>query len=322
MYKLIIDDREQKIIPYLKNINDDEIEIKIDRINIGDYCIIWKDYILFAIERKTWKDLSASIKDGRKENVNKLISIRTKYPLCKVFYLIEGKSRYSPNKKFNRIPYKNLQSHLDHLMMRDNIFIIYSSDIEDTSKRLIELIKNFITLQSPILNEISLLTGGEEIQEKKSEELLKTKIIKSDIEIIYNIWCCIPGITTKTANLFIEKDIHISDLLLNKINEDYIYLMKYPSGSIIGKRTKKIIKIQNLKDENNNKYYVLMLSCIKGITKKTATLLLENFFIKDLLENKIDKNNIINLKKTEKNIIGKKVTDDIFKFFIKERISI
>ena len=44
-------------------------------------------------------------------------------PKCKILYLIEGPARYSSNKKICRIPYRNLQSHLDHLMIRDNKLI-------------------------------------------------------------------------------------------------------------------------------------------------------------------------------------------------------
>lgn len=331
MFTITIDDREQKILPFFKEkesyLKQNNILIKIDRITTGDYCISWNpdisretdsiDHILFIIERKTWKDLASSIKDGRKNNLSKLLELKKEHPICKIIYLIEGPSRYSENKKICRIPYKNLQAHLDHLIQRDGVFIIYSKNNEDTYKRLFEFIKNYSTINpSPMLN----IKGGEnKNNSKKGLSILKKSFIKTDLDIIYDIWCCIPYITTKTATLFIEQNITINDFLLktrDEVNVNKIYIMKYPSGFIIGKRANKITKIQNLTDKNNNKYYISMLTCIRGITKKTATLIINKFGMLDLLKNKVDKDKIINLKKTPKTIIGNKITNDIFKYFI------
>jgi ERCC4-type nuclease len=141
---LIIDDREHAIIPYFKNITNINIEIK--RITTGDYCIMIKNKIIIIIERKTWSDLANSIKDGRKENVNKLISLRNSTG-CKILYLIEGISRLKTDKLICNIPFKNLQAHLDHLILRDNISIIYSLNQQDTSVRIQELIKNYLSIK-------------------------------------------------------------------------------------------------------------------------------------------------------------------------------
>jgi hypothetical protein len=119
--------------------------------------------------------------------------------------------------------------------------------------------------------------------------------------------------------------------------------MKYDSGTIIGKRSRKISKVQHLDDIKNKPIYIAMLSSIKGLTKQNAELILNNISFQELLENKIDKNIISNIQKIlpkiekkrlivskkqsetvkhienkEKkiSIIGNKICNDIFKFFV------
>ena len=72
--EIIVDDREQKVIPYFNGFTmSPNITFKVSRVNHGDYSVLYRDYILFIIERKTWKDLAASLRDGRKENTKKLL---------------------------------------------------------------------------------------------------------------------------------------------------------------------------------------------------------------------------------------------------------
>ncbi len=300
--ELIIDTRESKVIPFFET-SYPNITITIKQIHVGDYAICQNNIILFIIERKTWCDLAASIKDGRKENINKLKLARDETG-CKILYLIEGKSRYSANKKIGRIPYKNLQSHLDHLIIRDGVHVIYSSSCEDTAARLIEFIYNYLSLNLPQVGKQDEKNGGFD---------LTKKIPKNDLKITYAIWGCIPGITEKTASLFLQKNYHVSDLILGKISKEEIYTMKYSNGTIIGKRSDKIYSISE-QSEKNLLIFQTMLSCINGITKKTAILLLDKFNFIDLIQNKLSLDDIANTYKTEKTKIGKKAANEIFKF--------
>ena len=142
---IIIDDRERKIIELINNYKD-KIKYKIERINIGDIALCYNDKIICIIERKTWNDLSSSIRDGRKDNVNKLLFLRNKIG-CKIFYFIEGNIDPKPNSRFNRIAYKNLRSHLDHLIFRDDIHIIHIKSTELLIERIIEMMNNYITIK-------------------------------------------------------------------------------------------------------------------------------------------------------------------------------
>jgi ERCC4-type nuclease len=341
---ILIDDREKNVIPFFK-INACEINYKVTRVTIGDYAVLYRDKILFIIERKTWVDLASSIKDGRKNNVKKMIKARNDTN-CILIYLIEGNPIPSDKSKYGRIPYKNLRSHLDHLIFRDNIHIIHSKDMDHTSRRIYELVRNYTTITPSILKTIEpsvvepgvvepgvvepgvvepgvVSSGGYTCENNyiSGIDIMKQKFIVSEQTIIYKIWCCLPQITERTAMIFIDEKYHISDLLLNRIDKDTIFNMKYTSGVIIGKRSNKIHKISIVNNKHiyekgsSNKFFIKMLVCLHGITKKTGAIILNNISFKDLLENKVSINELKNIQKTTKTKLGEKAAVNILKYF-------
>jgi ERCC4-type nuclease len=313
MLKLIVDDRETKVIPHFEEEYND-IEIIVKRLQIADYVIMRGDQILFAIERKSWSDLSSSIKDGRKENINKLKKLRDETN-CRLIYLIEGKARYAPTKNISHIPYKNLQAHLDHLIIRDNISVLYSSNVEDIPKRLIEFMRNYMSMDPGDIQEFEGKLLGSNVKEG-GMEILTTVINKTDLEIVYNLWSAIPNITTKTAGLFIEKGYNICDLLLGKIPRQDIATLQYKNGVIVGsKRAAKILKIVS-NTEENYKHYCNIIACIPLITKKTAGIILLQLTFIELLNGVMSVNELANIQKTEKAKLGKKAAGNIYKFLI------
>lgn len=310
--QIIVDDREHTVIPYFKEYKCNTISpitYCVKRINVGDYSIVYKERILMSIERKTWKDLAASIKDGRKDNITKMIKLRNDTS-CQLFYLIEGNPLPNPSTKFCRISYKNLRSHLDHLSLRDNVHIIHSKNQKNTVDRIFELVKNYLTIKPSQL----LTIGTGEIIAGNAIEKLKEKLILSEDAINYKIWSCLPNITEKTASLFINKGYHIADLILGNITQDQIYAFKYENGYIIGARSTKIWNGSRIKDINN-KYFNKMLTQIRGVTKKTATIILSTISIENLLKGCVSIEVISNINKTPTKKIGKKVSNLLLKYF-------
>lgn len=306
--KIIIDDREHAVIPYFEEYKAHEISINVERINTGDYIIMYNNKIIMVIERKTWKDLASSIKDGRKTNVENLIELRNETN-CVIFYIIEGDPIPKTSNKFCRIPYKNLRSHLDHLIIRDNIHIIHSKNQKHTVARIFEIIKNYLSIKPSLL-----LKYDDKIS--TNIHLLKKKKEINISSIINKIWCCIPYITEKTACLFINKGYHISDLLLGNITKDEIFTLKYDNGYIVGKRSERIWNNSRITDKNN-KYFINMLSQINGITKKTASIILSNISFESLLNSKINEETMCAIQKTPKTKLGKKKSAEILNLFQK-----
>lgn len=182
-YSLIIDDRERHVTQYINDVKTD-ILYKITRINIGDYAIMYKDQIIAIIERKSWKDLASSFRDGRKENVEKLIELRNKIG-CKIMYLIEGKERYKETKRHGRIPFRYLEAHLDHLIFRDEIHIIYAKDVQDCLPRLFALITNISTING-VKAQLDAMTKNvlvsDIISNDSDKEVNDSKIVDNDSE--------------------------------------------------------------------------------------------------------------------------------------------
>ena len=139
---LIIDNRENKLIGYLET--KKEIPFKKKQLLLGDIQLIVNkeenddhSFIDYVIERKTIKDLLASVKDGRyKEQKGRIISHIEQKNIGAFFYIIEGSSHYlKPNEK------TIYQGALISISLRDNIHIIKTDTIYDTGDFLIRLYK-------------------------------------------------------------------------------------------------------------------------------------------------------------------------------------
>lgn len=285
--ELVIDDREKAISNLLQE--NSEIKYTVKRITIGDYALILNDNIEMIVERKTLKDLASSILDGRKDNIAKLIELRLQTN-CKIAYIIEGNTP-NYNRKINRIPYKNLLAHLDHLMMRDNVFILYTKSPEDTLERLTYLLKNISTIKKGGDNAKNITDSEKNITDteknitdneipilntniQNTNDLLNQKIVITIPEIKF--LSKIPGISLSMAEILYEKKITLN-LIYNNISilED----IKYPSGR---KFNYSKIKIKKLPAKTIKS----ILKEIPTIGEFKATLLVDEFY--DLLENKHD----------------------------------
>ena len=158
MFKLLVDTREKKGIPELiqEKFGDNDIlkELQICSLNSGDYQILCDNKIIAIIERKTLNDLSASMGDDRRNNINNLLLERKLYN-CDLYYLIEGPAFPSLNKKFSRKPYKYLESYILKLQVKYKISIIKSKNPEYTANYIIKLFNKYhdVYIENIQLNE-------------------------------------------------------------------------------------------------------------------------------------------------------------------------
>ena len=88
---LVVDTREHAVIDALKQkleLYPDLFTLDVRPLNLGDWELYYDDQLLFIWERKTFRDLLSSIKDGRyAEQSYRLLH---NYEPSKVIYLIEG----------------------------------------------------------------------------------------------------------------------------------------------------------------------------------------------------------------------------------------
>jgi ERCC4-type nuclease len=126
------------------------IQFRVEQIGIGDYNILILDesaktVLASIIERKTWKDLSASIKDGRMDRQCKEMQKMRDKSGCHIMYLIEGAVRYEDDYLVNGIPFKNLHAKVRHNVLRGIPYIHSKNEIQ-TAKIVVDLTRDVLKL--------------------------------------------------------------------------------------------------------------------------------------------------------------------------------
>lgn len=130
---IIFDTRETQLISYFNSFQN-TIPCITKQLDIGDIQFVNNENeLLFIIERKTIRDLAASIKDGRyREQKLRLIENCSKrgIPVC---YLIENNRDYSLEDKVESIKYSALISCMANSMIRDRLFSFFSLNLSHSS---------------------------------------------------------------------------------------------------------------------------------------------------------------------------------------------
>lgn len=279
---LIIDDREQAIIPlveanienYLdKSIDTAPIITKIKRFNVGDYLIVCGKKLLAVIERKTLSDYSASFKDGRHLNKEKLLKIR-ELTGCDLYYFIEGDIKPKLTTKYANIPYKSILTSVNNLTIRDKIYVKRTTDKKHTIEELGYLTYCYAKLLPEL---VGIKDGG-------VEELDKIKLTPEQImaKSIRKAWTSISFVSDAIAVSLMSK-YKIKNLLTLSYDDD-LDKIKLPSG-----RTINSTALKNLRDPlyigaNANK----ILQCCPSISNKIATIILTQVTISNLANMTLD----------------------------------
>lgn len=204
-----IDYREHDIIKLFEKEKD--INTKVCNLIIGDFIIKnEKDEVLFAIERKSVKDLCASITDGRhSEQKDRLIeSIQDP---TKIIYIIEGKkSEGLIHGKNIDISRKSINSSILNLIFKHDYRVIFTESKQDT-----------------VDNLVMLYTKIKESKLKLNETTNVIKIIKKSDKINDNIFInmlsVIPGVSAKIAVKIHEQYYTFNKIILaynNLLNEN------------------------------------------------------------------------------------------------------
>lgn len=150
--RFLVDDRERGIIEILDREDHARTWWESTRLNIGDYALVFADGSDYAgsetktimiIERKTYEDFAASIKDGRIENLKDLVAIRETHQSIHLAILIEGARPKSP---VAGISCKAIRAKINHMRLRDRFHIFESQNADDTVDVLRGLVEDTATL--------------------------------------------------------------------------------------------------------------------------------------------------------------------------------
>jgi ERCC4-type nuclease len=207
-YIIKIDNREKYLIELFKKKGYD---IESENLDLGDFQIIDLETkeIIIIIERKTFSDLSASIKDNRYHEQKNRLKNSLKSSVRKII-LLEGK-----NISDFTLSEDAFHSSILNTMVRDNLHVYISKDLENTvsfiENLILQLSKYYENLQKEIvLGEEFVESSG--VHVKKKDNLTKNTCFE-------NMLVQIPGISIKIATVFTTKYKNIFDFMKNMENQ-------------------------------------------------------------------------------------------------------
>jgi ERCC4-type nuclease len=127
------------------------LEYLIQTITVGDYAITLSGrpgepgIPALIIERKTWKDLAASIKDSRAKTQHARMTQFQQSTHCRFVYLIEGVAFHKGTMLINGVPCENLAAKLRHNLLR-GMGWLHSRDAVHSAEVITQLARDVVTL--------------------------------------------------------------------------------------------------------------------------------------------------------------------------------
>jgi ERCC4-type nuclease len=299
---LIIDTRERYVIRHEYELRD--VPVIVRQITVGDYAVLDSaGKIAVIIERKSFEDFAASLKDGRSDNKAKLIELRATTG-CAIVYLIEGSEFPDPNDTFGRIPYKAIESSIFHLMVRDGITVMRARNSLDTAKTLVRFVQSMNSLDrkgellsrseprseppsAPIVsgtndaadagdtvngdkddNVADLTAPALSVEPDNALSLLTQPRRKTTHETVRELWAAFPGVSVESADEFM-KVWSLSDIVRKRVQRADIAAMKTAIGrSISSKAVAGLTSVPKL-------IQARLLSRVPGISAATAAAILK-----------------------------------------------
>ena len=221
--ELIIDTRENCIKEHFKEYEN----VTIKQLDIGDIIFKFNEEIVLIIERKTIKDLSASIRDGRhREQKKRLINTIETDKIC---YLIEGEYE---NSKY-LLPKKTLLSSIINTLVRDNIKIIRTKNLKETLEYITILYEKLKKNPNDLLNPKDNNSYVSTLKVKKKENLTPKICFQLQLNQI-------PGVSN-----------NISSCIINNYPSMFLLIQKYQE---LENESEKLSLLESLKyDIANNK---------------------------------------------------------------------
>ena len=219
MISLIIDSRETQLLKEIKERDLDIYKTKIEviqkQLEIGDIHIHFTfndNNYLFIYERKTVQDLISSIKDGRyKEQKARLLAFKNQETNTNINYIIEGDNIISSNYNNHQ---KQLTSIYYHSLYRDNINVIFTRNVNETTSFLLMMTTKIIDNPSKFIPILKTTDEYIDVCKIKTE---KCKNINKDTCFLLQL-SQIPGISKELAKLIKDK-YETLNILITKINE-------------------------------------------------------------------------------------------------------
>ncbi len=218
-YFIKIDNREQAFATFMTN---DGYAFDLEPLDVGDIQFVDKvsKIPFIIIERKTYADLEASIKDGRYKEQKERMLKAYPYKVRKIL-LLEGDP-----KKF-RMGEKTLNSVIVNSMIRDHISVYCCRDFTEICVLLETIIINLAKYDSEIIKSACTLDGENSIPVFENDLEAYTHSVKVGKKenltpkiCFRNMLCQINGISNTVADALVEKYDSLY-AFLNTLKEKY-----------------------------------------------------------------------------------------------------
>lgn len=254
-------------------------EVKKMTIKIGDYALWWHTHLKVLVEKKEWDDLSRSLASGHlDEQLDRMAKVRETTG-CTLILLVEGKRRVS----HAHIDQKSLQAKLDHIMFDNRAHVIYTESVEDTVRRLYELVDNLKVDESQVPPQFA-----------EANKVLTLAKDHGPDQMQLDCFMAVPGLSIATARVMIDQGWNTFHLL--EVDEAALAEIKYPSGAVMGPaRARKIYAALGTR-----KTWTKIIEQINGVTRKTAEAIFRA--VPDMNDWTEDKLSLV--QRTEKTKVG------------------
>lgn len=192
---ILIDTREQRLYDILSKKYSD-LPISLTPLEIGDIHIVVQDNpsIVLVLERKTVRDLSASIKDGRYREQK--VRMSHSYLPHHCTYIIENGNAVESWMSTPEMSETAYMGAIIHTMYRDKMHVVVVQDISETARYISILYQKVKDHPEKFVG--GAATGDNAYME--NVKVKKRKIENIDPKTCYLMqWCQIPGISHKIA---------------------------------------------------------------------------------------------------------------------------
>ena len=193
--RVLVDMRETKLYQYLVDMIDD-VEIVSESLDIGDVQIVVDDpKIRLIFERKTEKDLAASIKDGRYRE-QKLRMLHTA-PKHHCTYIIENPDHWESH----ACPPSSYTGAILNTMYRDGMHIVVVPNTQSTAQWIAKVVEKCKEHPDKF---VAPSTAEHEYLEMRKVKTKRQDNI--DVRTCFQLQICqVPGISQKLASSICEK---------------------------------------------------------------------------------------------------------------------
>jgi ERCC4-type nuclease len=143
--ELIIDTREGSLIDTLRQ-QDQDLSFSVQSLDLADIEIRGTKEQRFLLERKSIRDLAASLNDGRfKDQKDRLLGVIEREPKTAIAYVIEGGMMGGDYERIQgRITLGMLRSLLITIQFKYRIPIVFTRNVKDTSTWVRRFCKNLV----------------------------------------------------------------------------------------------------------------------------------------------------------------------------------